>query len=199
VVDTEERRTRLIDATSEAIARDGLANITLRSIARSAGWTTGIVNHYFEDKRALLMATFLARADRARRQIDASVAAGRTPLDAVIATLPLDADGMLDWRVSIAFIGAAIGDEEMVRLHHARVDRFTQTVRDAIVEQQVAGTIDQRLDPDLEADRLVVVINGIAVQAVLRSNEFTSERQLALVDAHLDSLRPESTRRRRQT
>ncbi len=67
VVDSDERRARLIAATSDAIARDGLAHVTLRTIARSAGWTTGIVTHYFADKRELLMATFDHHADRARR------------------------------------------------------------------------------------------------------------------------------------
>ncbi len=196
VVDSEERKARLVAATAEAIAGEGLANITLRSIARSAGWTTGIVSHYFEDKRSLLIATFNARADRARRQIDEDVAAGRSPLDAAVATLPLTEEGMLDWKVIVAFIGAAIGDEEMGRLHHTRENTFTRTVRDAIVDEQAAGAIDPQLDPDIEADRLVIVINGIALHAVLREDHFTAERQLALVEAHLRSLRPSASRAR---
>jgi AcrR family transcriptional regulator len=198
VVDSDERRARLIAATSEAIARDGLANITLRSIARSAGWTTGIVTHYFADKRALLIATFLARADRARRQIDEAVAAGSSPLDALLATLPLDDERVLDWRVTIAFIGASIGDEEMGRLHRVRVDRFTRTVHEAIVCEQAAGTVAAHLDPALEADRLVVLINGIAVQVVIGVERYTPEYQRALVDAHLATLRPAATTTRKR-
>jgi len=197
VVDIDERRAQLIAATSEAIARDGLANVTLRSIAGSAGWTTGIVTHYFADKRSLLMATFEHRADRARHQIDDAVAHGASLLDAAIATLPLDAESMLDWRVSVAYIGASIGDEEMAMLHSRRVDSFAATLRTALVEEQRAGRLPPHLDQTTEADRLLVVINGIAIQAVLHANHYTPTRQRAIVDAHLRSLgaqRPTSRR-----
>jgi AcrR family transcriptional regulator len=188
VVDSDERRAQLIAATSEAIAREGLANVTLRSIARSGGWTTGIVTHYFADKRSLLMATFQHRADRARRQIEDGVARGESLLDAAIATLPLDAESLLDWRVSVAYIGASIGDEEMATLHRRRVDTFTATVRTALVAEQRAGRLPAGLDPKAEADRLVVVMNGIAIQAVLHTDHYTPARQRSIIDAHLRSL-----------
>lgn len=196
VVDSDERRARLIAATSEAIARDGLANVTLRSIASSAGWTTGIVTHYFADKRALLIATFQSRADRARRQVDEAVAGGRSPLDAIIGTLPLDADCLLDWRVFVAFVGASIGDDEMGRLHRARVDTFTGTVREAIEHEQAAGVLSAHLDPELEAARLVALIHGLGMQAVIGAGRYTPADQLALVEAHLGSLRASLMRAR---
>jgi AcrR family transcriptional regulator len=189
VVDGDERRATLIAATSEAIAREGLANVTLRSIARSAGWTTGIVTHYFADKRELLMATFRARADRARRQIESARAAGTPLLEAAIdAAMPLDDERLLDWRVFIAYMGAAIGDEDMAQLHRVRVDSFTKTIRGALAGEQVAGRLPAALDPALEADRLVALINGIALQAVLRPRSFTPRRQQALIDGHLRTL-----------
>jgi AcrR family transcriptional regulator len=188
VVDIDERRAQLIAATSEAIAREGLGNVTLRSIARSAGWTTGIVTHYFADKRSLLMATFQYRADRARRQIEESVARGESLLDATISTLPLDAESLLDWRVSVSYIGASIGDEEMGLLHRRRLDTFSTTVRTALKEEQRAGRLPATLDTTVEADRLVVVINGIAIQAVLHTDHYTPARQRAIVEAHLRSL-----------
>lgn len=189
VVDSDERRARLIAATSEAIARDGLANVTLRSIAGSAGWTTGIVTHYFADKRALLIATFQSRADRARRQVDEAVARGRSPLDAILGTLPLDDDCLLDWRVFVAFAGASIGDVEMGRLHRVRVDTFTRSVREAIEREQSAGVLAAHPDPGLEAARLVALIHGIGVQAVIGAGGYTPADQRAIVDAHIASLR----------
>lgn len=196
VVDSDERRARLIAATAAAIARDGLANVTLRSIAGSAGWTTGIVTHYFEDKRALLIATFQSRADRARRQVDEAVAGGRSPLDAIVSTLPLDADCLLDWRVFVAFVGASIGDGEMGRLHRARVDTFTRTVREAIEHEQAAGVLATHLDPELEAARLVALIHGIGMQAVIGAGRYTPADQRAIVDAHIASLRAPVARTR---
>jgi AcrR family transcriptional regulator len=193
VVDIDERRMQLMDATSAAIAREGLGNVTLRSIARARGWTTGIVTHYFTDKRSLLMATFQHRADRARQQIDDAVAAGSSLLDAILSTLPLDAESLLDWRVIVAYMGASVGDDEMALLHRTRLDSFTVTVRAALVAEQRAGRMPTALDARLEADRLVVVMNGIAVQAVVHPQHYTPARQRAIVNAHLRSLGAERT------
>ena len=73
--------------------------MTLRDIARAGGWTTGIVSHYFVDKRELMIATFRSRADRARERIDAAVSAGAAALPAIVeAALPLDAERAASWR-----------------------------------------------------------------------------------------------------
>ena len=92
---TEQRRAELIEVTAREIARVGLERVTLRDIARAGGWTTGIVSHYFVDKRELMIATFRSRADRARsgstppppaRRV-AGHRGGRVPLDAERAQL----------------------------------------------------------------------------------------------------------------
>jgi len=54
-----------IEVTAREIARVGLERVTLRDIARAGGWTTGIVSHYFVDKRELMIATFRSRAGSA--------------------------------------------------------------------------------------------------------------------------------------
>ena len=95
---TEQRRAELIEVTAREIARVGLERVTLRDIARAGGWTTGIVSHYFVDKRELMIATFRSRADRARERIDAAVSAGAPALPAIVeAALPLDAEGVASW------------------------------------------------------------------------------------------------------
>ncbi len=197
VVDVDERRAALIAATSDAIARDGLANVTLRSIARSAGWTTGIVTHYFTDKRELLMATFDHHADLARARIVEATATGAPLLDAAIdAALPLDADRLRNWRVSVAYLGAAIGDDEMVRLHRARTDTFLATIREGLAASDAAGRLAPGLDLDDEAQRLVGTIQGLAVQAVLDPERCTPQLQRRHIAAHLRSLtRPARTRK----
>lgn len=189
VVDIDERRAALIDATSREIAARGLANVTLRSIARVNGWSTGIVTHYFTDKHELLMATFNERADRSRRNIEAATAAGVPLLDAAIeAALPLDEERMIDWRVYLAYMGAAVGERELRRLHRERQRRFAVTIADGIAEGVAARRFRRDLDAGEEAERLLALVNGMASQAVLDPDRWPADAQRRVVDAHLRTL-----------
>lgn len=186
VVDVDERRAALIDATSREIAERGLANVTLRSIARVNGWSTGILTHYFADKHELLMATFNERADRSRRAIDTAIAAGSSQLDAAIeAALPLDEERTIDWRVYLAYMGAAVGEPELRQLHRQRQRRFAATISDGILEGIAAGRFRRDLDAALEAERLLALVNGVASQAVLDPERWPADAQRGVVAAHL--------------
>ena len=70
-VDHAARRAELADAATELIADVGVDGLRLRDVAARAGCTTGMLTHYFADKRELLRFTFghLARrtGQRARR------------------------------------------------------------------------------------------------------------------------------------
>ena len=189
VVDIDERRSALIDATSREIAERGLANVTLRSIARVNGWSTGIVTHYFADKHELLIATFQERADRSRRQIEQAVAGGATLLDAAVeAALPLDDERRTDWRVYLAYIGAAVGEPELDALLRDRQRRFADTLVEAVAEAVAARRLVADLDPRHEAARLMVVLNGVAILAVFEPARWSAAAQRRVVDDHLSAL-----------
>ena len=53
----EERRTQLIEATIRSIARNGLSDTTMSTVAGEAGLSQGIINLHFESKDNLLLAT----------------------------------------------------------------------------------------------------------------------------------------------
>ncbi len=82
------RRQQLIDAAMSSIAEHGLANTTVARVAEAAGLSQGIVNFYFENKRALLMATLeYVESEFQRVRRGAKRSAAKTPeaqLDAII-------------------------------------------------------------------------------------------------------------------
>jgi TetR/AcrR family transcriptional repressor of bet genes len=85
---TDFRRQQLVDAAMSSIAEHGLANTTVSRVAEAAGLSQGIVNFYFENKRALLVAT-LEYVESEFQQVrrDAKRSAAKTPeaqLDAII-------------------------------------------------------------------------------------------------------------------
>jgi AcrR family transcriptional regulator len=191
VVDADQRRAELTAVTASEIARVGLDHVTLREIARAGGWTTGIVSHYFVDKRDLLLATFRSRAEVAGRQVAALVASGATPLDAFVeAVLPLDAERLLNWQVWLAFWGAAVGDDELTAAQRDRYERFHADVVRALTVERRARRLRARADLAHEARRLITVLDGVAVQALFEPAVWPPRVQRRIVAEHLATLRP---------
>lgn len=186
IVDADQRRTAVISACTRQIAKGGLGNVTLRSVARAGGWTTGMVNHYFTDKDDLLRATYQARADRARSFLERLVENGETLLDAAVETaLPVDEDRALDWRVFLAYMGEALGDRHLAVLHQRRTARFLATLTEAIEAEQAAGRFDASADASAEAGTLLALLDGIAVLAAFDRRGWPAERQRRVVADHL--------------
>ena len=55
IVDHDERREELARAAVRAIDRLGLEGATMREIAKEAGYSTGILGHYFESKDDIVL------------------------------------------------------------------------------------------------------------------------------------------------
>src|SRR5215212_9606295 len=89
IVDHEERREAIAEATWQVIARAGPDGANMREIAREAGYTTGVVTHYFRDKRELMAFAFGLMVDRSTSRMDGAAAeSGAT--GALAQLLPLD-------------------------------------------------------------------------------------------------------------
>lgn len=191
VVDAEQRRRELVDLTARHIARIGLERVTLREVARAGGWSTGIVSHYFHDKRDLLLATFRSRAHHAGLAVRQYLDAGWAPLDAFIeAVLPLDEERLLNWQVWLAFWGSAIGDDELSAAQQERHDSFQHDITNALDVERRAGRLRADIDVDHEALRMIMVLDGIALQVVFSPERWPEHAQRRMVDEHMAGLRP---------
>ncbi len=198
IVDADQRRAELTVITAREIARVGLDRVTLRDIARAGGWSTGIVSHYFVDKRALLTATFRSRAAIAGRTAAALIEAGATPLGSFVeAVLPLDDERLLNWQVWLAFWGTAVGDPELSEAQRQRHDHFQHDLERALRVEQEHGRLAPGRDLAHEARRLITVLDGVAVQVVFEPRAWPPAEQRRIVDEHLRGLRTEATSPRR--
>ena len=59
----ETRRSQLIEATIDSLAKRGYSDTTLANVADGAGLSRGIVNFHFESKEKLLVATLQHMSD----------------------------------------------------------------------------------------------------------------------------------------
>jgi AcrR family transcriptional regulator len=183
VVDIAQRRAELTDATARVIARSGIEGATMREIAAEAGWTTGALTHYFADKQELLLATFLASLDarRSRRTHHATASPAERLRASLEGALPIDDDRRRHWLVTLACCTQASGDE---LLANAQRDAYRES-RDHLADLVEEACLATAVDALATAERLLAVVDGVAVQALLDPASWPPERQLEMLDTTL--------------
>lgn len=174
VVDGAERRSALTDVTADIIARQGLGGVSMRTVAAEAGWTTGVLTHYFRDKGDLLRATLESSLEQ-RRGLGVPVQVGDPVLDALLRTLPLDDDSLRHWKVTVAFCAEATGDPDLATLQRDAYRSHRQHIA-SLVERTGRAVGEAAL---VEAERLVALADGIALQALFDPESWPAERQRA--------------------
>ena len=177
VVDHDERRERIAEAAWRVIEREGPDGANLRRIAREAGYTTGVVTHYFRDKRDLMAFAFGLVVERSTSRM-AGAAAEAGAEGALAQLLPLDEERRRETTVWLALMGASLSDPDLaaeLRRRYRRAREATLPMfREALVEAQ-AG------DPDDVADELLAAVDGITVDALTDPERFPPGRQMALL------------------
>ena len=183
IVDAGERRAELADAASRVIARAGISGASLREVAAEAGWTTGALSHYFTNKQALLAFTLEASLERVRSQ--RSEVPERTPdqdLRALlISILPITPDLVLHWVVTLAFTAHAATDPELGVIQRDAYRSFRSSVA-GLLDRGALDVSAERHDVERAAERVITVVDGIAVQALFDPELWTAERQIAALD-----------------
>lgn len=178
IVDVEQRRLDLARATANVIARSGVAGASMREVAAEAGWTTGTLAHYFTNKRQLLAFTLensLEQRRAKRVELDTS-----DPLRALLSVaLPADDEGRLHWRVTVAFAAHAASDTELQRVQRDAYRTFRSHLVATLVETETM-TLDVAT---VEAERLIALVDGIALQALFDPETWPRSRQFDALDA----------------
>ncbi|MCU0261739.1 MAG: TetR family transcriptional regulator [Ilumatobacteraceae bacterium] len=185
IVDVDERRSELAAAASRVIARSGIAGASMREVAAEAGWTTGTLVHYFTDKHELLRFTFeesLARRHALRERREAMTPA-EALRDTLLSALPTDEDSRLHWLVTVAFCAQATADPELAALQRDAYREYRSSVARLVVASGRAAAGDARS----EAERLIAVVDGVAMQALFDPASWPPGRQRSVVD---DALAP---------
>jgi AcrR family transcriptional regulator len=189
VVDWDAKRDEILSATWRVIARDGIANTTIRAIAQEASCSHGILSHYFNDKADILGAAFVMSHRRVGARIDSLVAqlSGLDALRAVmLEALPLDDQRDLEAQIEISFWGRVLSTPDMRDLQHLEFERLWACLRHLLEDAHRLGEVSDSLDLDLATHQLVALIDGLSAERVLYPSRVPPDRQVEMLDAVLD-------------
>jgi len=196
LVDHDARKRELLDASLALVASEGIEAATLRRLARAADCTTGAITYYFEGRDALLVAMLRRAHQTTGARMLRAAGRGASPRDRLWAVLmealPLDPERLAEWRVWLAFWGAAAGNPALVEENLARYAEWR-----ALLQTLVRDLAETQAGLPLRVDALMGLIDGFGLQIAL-SKGLQSEGAVALrqsaervlkaqVDALMDS------------
>ncbi|MEV8099590.1 TetR/AcrR family transcriptional regulator [Kitasatospora sp. NPDC085879] len=192
--DHDARRRDVSEAVWRVLADRGFGGLTLRAVAAEMGASTGLLTHYFPNKRALVAHALevLDRRAAARPRPAAESAApagGLAMLRAVLLDiLPLDAESAADNRIWVGSWDAALVDGGLSAEHAGRYRRSRERMAELAAEAQRLGELPSGRPAEEIAAGAQAFVLGLVVQALFAPGEFPAERQIALLDGYLAGL-----------
>jgi len=161
LVDHAKTREQIAGLAASIVAREGLHALTMRRLAAEAGTSRAIVSTYFRDMRDLVLETFHWVSARQVERIEAAEAQGLGVAGCVESLLPLDEESLADWRVTIAFLGYAVADEELAAIERGRLDGAVVRFERVLATEQ--GLSRPTAQTRREAERIVSSLLGVAI------------------------------------
>jgi AcrR family transcriptional regulator len=190
-VDHVARRRELADAACTVIAHNGLARTTLAHVADESGWSIGSIRHYFPTKDELVASALWRVGERVDERIRRGTAGGMTLGDLRLAAtelLPLDATRREEALVHLAFLAEVAVTQELGDAAEGAAQRLQEPLAARVAHLVQAGELPARLDPEHEAARLRVVLDGLRLQLVTTPRQTTVKWALTVLDDHLAAL-----------
>lgn len=191
-VDHDERREIFAAAALRVIMREGIAGLTVREVAKEAGFTTGALTHYFHSKDQLLIQASELSARLVRKRMER---AERTQpaLEAIrrvtALALPLTAEHRGFWRIWVGYWERSSYDAEVARVMRLRYDEWRDRLARLLARAQGEGDLASHIDVQHAAQSLVALTDGIGVQVLLGVGRIPAARQRAMIDVWLDALK----------
>lgn len=178
VVDHRERRREVARAASSLIAESGVEAITIRAIADRLNYSTGIIQHYFSNKRQLLLYTLRFEGALSQQRIEATVVHDPGDLLGLLSALmPMNEPQTKAWKVWLTYWSTAALDSEVALEQRRMFDTIRLRIVHALRVQRSDPSFRQEIDPEMVARRLLSTCHGIGMEAVCHPEDWPAALQ----------------------
>ena len=192
IVDHEQQRRAVSSTAASTLAKLGLENTTLRSVAANHGCTKGLVQHYFTDKEELLLGALSSVAE----QREARLAScnidnkGLTRLQArLTALLPTNTHVIDEWKVSIAFSARVALTQEM----RDKLSTFNTMAQregmNCLRQAQKAGELRPGLNLRNSCRSLFALVSGLSLAVIMEKDALSGPIQRQILKTAIENLR----------
>jgi AcrR family transcriptional regulator len=188
--DHDARRADVAEAVWRVLATHGFDGLTMRAVAAALGASTGLLTHYFTNKKELVRYAHEVAAERTdSRPLLEAASPGLAALRiALVNVLPLTPEAVAMSRVWVSFWDAALGDESLGEAQRARYARWRSRLSTHVAAAQERGELPTEPRVEDVAVEAAAFTHGLVVQALFDPERLPPDRQLALLDEFLTGL-----------
>jgi len=166
-----EARTRILAAAAECIVRDGLAQVRMASIARTAGVSAGLLHYHFDTKELLfgevLTYSHGISAELNQRAMESSGGGPAERLSSFLdRCLPSDDQRAHEWLLWQELALLCIRDPHLAKVGADLYEDLYGTVTDIVREGVADGVFDTALDPRQVAETAVAITDGLGARVL---------------------------------
>lgn len=191
IVDHDQRRAHIGVLVLQAIAKYGIHKATVRTIAREGGFTSGLLSHYFTNKRDMVDFAFGAVADAVFERIEQRTLLAHTPfekLQIVLEELLPTQPGSVEAVVPISFWGQAIHDETLQPHFIERYKLWREYLSKPFEEARALDLLRPDVSIEDEVNLLIAVADGLLVSWTLDPDKFNLKTKQRLIASVLDGV-----------
>jgi TetR/AcrR family transcriptional regulator, transcriptional repressor of bet genes len=195
IVDHDKRRDEIALVACRVVAEGGFDQATIVRIAREAGYTTGMVAHYFDTKQDIIIAALRLMLRRIDERLLRNSDAGRPDLLTLLTEmLPVDEERYVECAFWIAFWGQVTADKRLKRINawvHGEYQRLYERCLSRAWPEWSRWSAEAR---DSVLRSVSTFINGLTAGAVANRSDWPAEKQVAQMRLQVDLLHAWATK-----
>ena len=192
VVNHDERRVEIAHATWAAVQSVGVDNLTLRDITLEAGFSTGVLTHYFRDKDSVLRFAFtiayrktFERILNANKSVDSDLMCIR---NAMAELLPDPNKPESVAFVSMCFAIRNSNDPLLAEEYNANKNEYRDLLKKYITNSIEKEEIPRVRKTEDVLDLILAVVDGVCIQSLLSPEVYTKKRCVRIIESMVERL-----------
>jgi TetR/AcrR family transcriptional repressor of bet genes len=190
IVDHEKRRDEIAMVACRVVAEGGFDQATIVRIARQAGYTTGMVAHYFDTKQDIIIAALRLMLRRIDERLQRNSESERPDLlTLLMEMLPVDEERFIECAFWTAFWGQVTADKRLKRINswlHREYQRLFERCLSRAWPEWPRWPAEAR---DSVLRSVITFINGLTASAVASRGDWPAEKQVEQVRLQIAMLR----------
>lgn len=190
IVDHEKRRDEIAQVTCMVVAANGFEQTTVAKIAEAAGYTTGMVAHYYESKQAIILAALRLILTRIEERLNRQHERGEKNLLSVLCeALPLDEQRFTECAFWMAFWGQVSADKKLRRMNAWVHREYMRLFARCFAEHWPESSKWPKTVREQALRSVVTFVNGVTASAVTSPSDWPADVQVLQLRLQLDLLR----------
>jgi TetR/AcrR family transcriptional regulator, transcriptional repressor of bet genes len=190
IVDHAKRRDEIALAACQVVADHGFEQSTVARIARAAGYTTGMVAHYYDSKQDIILAALRLILKRIEERLTRERDAGEANLLSVLSeALPVDPQRFTECAFWMAFWGQVSADPKLKRLNAWVHREYMRLFARCFAEHWPEWNSHSESVRDQVLRSVVTFMNGLTAGAVTSPRDWPARKQIEHMQLQLELLR----------